>query len=175
MDALVAERLSANPRSYDIYGYCGYGILSEYFYHGDIEAVAYEDDGWVEEDLSKQEKFEVHTTLTGQQKLVLALEMAEGIAFLHGFSSGVIVHDDVQPSQFLLNKDKTMLKINDFNRAEFMLYDDTEGEYCRYTNGVGHGNVSCWKMVDYWWPASTRLVSYPLVLFAVAIPWRVQG
>mmetsp|Transcript_33674 Transcript_33674/g.81644 ORF Transcript_33674/g.81644 Transcript_33674/m.81644 type:complete len:541 (-) Transcript_33674:38-1660(-) len=140
MDALVAERLSANPRTYDIYGYCGYGILSEFFHHGDIEEVAYEDDGWVEEDLSQKDIFEVHTKLTGTEKLVLALEMAEGISFLHGFSSGVIVHDDVQMSQFLLNKDRTMLKINDFNRAEFMLYDDTEGEYCRYTNGVGHGN-----------------------------------
>ncbi|CAJ1969152.1 unnamed protein product [Cylindrotheca closterium] len=140
MDALVAERLSANPRTYDIYGYCGYGILSEYFYHGDVEEVAYEDDGWVDEDLSKTDVFEVHSKLTGKQKLVLALEMAEGIALLHGFSNGVIVHDDVQMSQFLLTKDRTMLKINDFNRAEFMLYDDTEGEYCRYTNGVGHGN-----------------------------------
>jgi len=140
MDALVAERLSTNPRTYDIYGYCGYGILSEYFYHGDVEEVAYEDDGWVEEDLSKKDAFETHSALTGKQKLVLALEMAEGIAVLHGFSKGVIVHDDVQMPQFLLNKDKTMLKINDFNRAEFMLYDDTTGEYCRYTNGVGHGN-----------------------------------
>lgn len=141
VDALVAERLSASPRTYDIYGYCGYGILSEYFYHGDVEEVAYEDDGWLEEDPTKTGNFEIHTKLTGKQKLVLALEMAEGIAVLHGFDNGVIVHDDVQVPQFLLNQDKTVLKINDFNRAEFMLYDDTIGEYCRYTNGAGHGNV----------------------------------
>ncbi|CAJ1930981.1 unnamed protein product [Cylindrotheca closterium] len=140
MDAAVAERLSASPRTFDIYGFCGVGILSEYFFHGDIEEVAYEDEGEVSEDLREIEEFEVQTNLTGREKVVLALEMAEGIALLHGNAGGVIVHDDIQLSQFLLNKDKTMLKINDFNRAEYMLYDESKETYCKYHNGGGNGN-----------------------------------
>lgn len=58
-----------------------------------------------------------------------------------------ISHDDFhivcsQLSQFLLNEDKTMLKLNDFNRAEFMLWDDEEKDYCKYSEGHGNGNVS---------------------------------
>ncbi|KAL3935701.1 MAG: hypothetical protein SGBAC_008829 [Bacillariaceae sp.] len=140
MDATVAERLSASPRVFDIYGFCGVGILSEYFFHGDIEEVVYEDEGEVSEDLREIEELVVQNNLSGREKLILALEMAEGVALLHGFSGGVIVHDDIQLSQFLLNKDKTMLKINDFNRAEFMLYDDSKQVYCKYFNGAGNGN-----------------------------------
>ena len=36
MDAMVAERLSSSPRTFDIYGYCGLGIMSELFFHRDI-------------------------------------------------------------------------------------------------------------------------------------------
>ena len=52
------------------------------------------------------------------------------------------MHGDIQLSQFLYTNDKSKVKLNDFNRAEFMLWDDENGEYCRYTNGRGHGNVS---------------------------------
>mmetsp|Transcript_37319 Transcript_37319/g.90613 ORF Transcript_37319/g.90613 Transcript_37319/m.90613 type:complete len:258 (+) Transcript_37319:706-1479(+) len=140
MDAAVAERLSASPRVYDIYGFCGVGILSEFFFYGDIEEVVYEDEGEVSEDLREIEELVVQNDLSGREKLVLALEMAEGVALLHGFSGGVIVHDDIQLSQFLMNKDKSMLKINDFNRAEYMLYDDAKQVYCKYHNGRGNGN-----------------------------------
>ena len=47
-----------------------------------------------------------------------------------------------QLSQYLLNADNTTLKLNDFNRAEFMLWNDKEGEYCKYGEGTGNGNVS---------------------------------
>jgi hypothetical protein len=72
--------------------------------------------------------------------------MAEALADLHGYKNGVIVHQDVQLSQFLLNKDMTRLKLNDFNRAEFMLWDEEGQEYCLYSAGAAHGNVSLWVM-----------------------------
>ena len=65
----------------------------------------------------------------GKEKLVLALEMTEGIAVLHGYSRGVIFHEDMQLPQYLLDKDKKILKINDFNRAEFILFDKTSPHY----------------------------------------------
>lgn len=140
MDAMVAERLSSNPRTFDIYGFCGLGIMSEFFYHGDIERFAISGDGHADQGYDRDE-LEPQNNLKAKEKLVLSLEMAEGIAVLHGYGGGIIVHDDIQLSQYLLNKKKTMLKINDFNRAEFMLYDETAQRYCPYRNGKGNGNV----------------------------------
>ena len=41
-----------------------------------------------------------------------------------------------------MSADKTILKLNDFNRAEFMLWDEKENDYCKYGEGRGHGTVS---------------------------------
>lgn len=133
MDAIVAERLTASPRIYDIYGYCGFGVLSEFFHHGDIEKdVSGGDDGYMDlADLEDKDGVKPQNDLTGIQKLVLALEMAESVADLHGYPGGVIIHDDIQLSQWLFNEDKTRLKLNDFNRAEFPQFDEEQMEYCR--------------------------------------------
>jgi len=53
----------------------------------------------------------------------------------------VIVHDDITLEQFLVDEDGT-LKLNDFNRAEIMLWNEKDEEYCRYRNGAGGGFVS---------------------------------
>jgi hypothetical protein len=68
--------------------------------------------------------------------------MAEALADLNGYMNGVIVHQDIQLSQLLLTKDKTRIKLNDFNRAEFLLWDEQGQEYCQYNTGSAHGNVS---------------------------------
>lgn len=151
MDAMVAERLSSCPRTFDIYGFCGLGILSEFFYHGDIEDTIVQESGYATpEELNDKDELKPQNDLDGPEKLLLALEMAEGIAVMHGFEGGLIVHDDIQLSQFLLNKDKTMLKINDYNRAEFMFWNEENQEYCRYQNGPGGGNVSffCERLIS---------------------------
>lgn len=145
MDAIVAERLSPSPRTYDIYGFCSMSIMSEIFHHGDIEPFTLNGKGYMkQEDLDKLQKDDVapQNNLTSEQKLVLALQMAEALAELHGYKNSLIIHDDIQLSQFLLNEDKSIVKINDFNRAEFPLWSDTEHQYCTYKNGRGHGNVS---------------------------------
>lgn len=50
-------------------------------------------------------------------KLEWSLDMAESVALLHNHKRGVIVHDDIQLSQFLISEDGH-LKGGDFNRAE---------------------------------------------------------
>lgn len=80
--------------------------------------------------------------LTVTQKVNFALEMAESLAMMHNYPGGVIVHDDVHLEQFLLSKDHLHIKIQDFNRAEIMLWNSDDAEYCRYRNGPGHGEVS---------------------------------
>jgi hypothetical protein len=142
MDAIVAERLSFSPRTYNIYGFCGIGIMSEYFYHGDIEndVTGGERGDMKSEDLQDEAGLKPQNNLTGIEKLVLSLEMAEAIAELHGYTNGLIVHDDIQLSQFLFNQNRTRLILNDFNRAEFPLFDEKADDYCRYKNGRGGGN-----------------------------------
>jgi len=127
VDALVAERLTASPRIYDVYGHCGLSILSELFLHGDLEEDAYFDEDDFDENI-----WEPQNNLTAVEKLEISLQMAEALADLHGYPGGVIVHQDIKMPQFLWNKDKTIVKLNDFNRAEFMLWNDQNHDYCRY-------------------------------------------
>lgn len=141
MDALVAERLSASPRIYDVYGYCGLSLVSEFFQHGTIEDVLFthrseeSDDetagsgissGGIDVGLGRKRG------LSPRQKLNLAFNIAEAVSDLHGHTTGTIVHQDILPPQFMWNKDRTMVKLNDFNRAEIMLFNDHTGEYCSY-------------------------------------------
>jgi hypothetical protein len=62
------------------------------------------------------------------------------ILYLFSFACHIFFQD-VQMSQFLLDRDKTTVKLNDFNRAEFMLWDDESQQYCTYSPGSAHGTV----------------------------------
>lgn len=98
MDAMVAERLSSSPRIYDIYGFCGLSILSEFFPHGDIEGEAVTGSGYLSKEEQEEQKLEGLTTyndISPEQKLVMSLQMAEALADLHGDTDGVMVHQDV--------------------------------------------------------------------------------
>mmetsp|Transcript_21509 Transcript_21509/g.45988 ORF Transcript_21509/g.45988 Transcript_21509/m.45988 type:complete len:314 (-) Transcript_21509:288-1229(-) len=80
-----------------------------------------------------------YNDFTPTEKLGFALEMAESLADLHGFPDGVIVHDDVQPCQWLRTPDGH-LKLGDFNRATIMQWDDLAGGYCKFNNGEAFAN-----------------------------------
>jgi len=146
MDAMVAERLTSSPRIYDIYGFCGTAIMSQYFPHGDYEDVAVPGSGYLLTEAKKTNEqindLKPHNNIPSTEKLRISLQMAEALADLHGDPMGATVHQDVQLSQYLLSSDKKTLKLNDFNRAEFMLWDDNKGEYCKYSEGSGNGSVS---------------------------------
>ena len=146
MDAMVADRLTSSPRIYDIYGFCGMAIMSEYFPYGDYEDVAVPGTGYLlttKEQIEQQEnELTPYNDIESIEKLRISLQMAEALADLHGDPNGAIVHQDVQLSQYLLSSDGKTVKLNDFNRAEFMLWDDNKGTYCKYGEGGGNGNVS---------------------------------
>ena len=140
MDATVAERLSSSPNIFDIYGHCGLGIMSEYFPHGDMASVAMPHEHYLIETVG--EDVTILNNLTSAEKLSISLQMAEGLADLHGNPYGVVVHQDLNLEQYLYTADKSRVKLNDFNRAEFMLWDDRRQSYCRYCEGGGFGAVS---------------------------------
>jgi serine/threonine protein kinase len=142
MDAIVAERLTSSPRIFDIYGFCGYTVMSEFFPHGDMLDILVDGEGFSEpEDMNDKEDVNPQNNLTPIEKVQVSLNMAEAIADLHNYSGGVIVHGDIDPKQFLYNADKSLIKLNDFNRAEWTLWDDEKQDYCRYPSGGGNGNV----------------------------------
>lgn len=99
MDAMVAERLTSSPRIYDIYGFCGLSILSEFFPYGDIENKAVTGSGYLltkkEQQRQIKEDLKSYNDISSEQKLVMSLQMAEAVADLHGDSFGVIVHQDM--------------------------------------------------------------------------------
>ena len=142
--------------------------MSEFFPHGDIESLAVPGEGYIDpKAIEGKNELKPQNDLTARQKLEICTQMAEALADLHGHVNGVMVHQgkeeeqwrylffhfrinaamtcstDIQLSQFLYNADKSIVKLNDFNRAEMMLWDDEAKEYCRYHEGPGNGNVRC--------------------------------
>lgn len=95
MDAIVAERLTASPRIYNIYGHCGIGIMAEYLANGHIEKIAIPSWDVPEEYLEEEGPLISYNNLSGLVKLKISLQMAEALADLHGYPGGVIVHQDV--------------------------------------------------------------------------------
>jgi serine/threonine protein kinase len=146
MDALVNERLNGNPEIVLSYAFCGNSIVGEAMAFGDLHEVAVPSGiGRVLPSLENETNLIVRNTLSGTQKLELSLQMAESVLLLHAFPDGVIVHDDIQLSQFLLSKTEK-LKLNDFNRAEIMLWNEKDQEYCKYRNSPGWGDVSSYHV-----------------------------
>jgi len=136
-DALVMERLTGSPRIVDIFGHCGGTVMVEAMPY-EVEEIIIKGEGMAKpEDLPKE--LTSFNDYTVEEKLDIALFMAESLADLHGFRDGVIVHDDVQLCQWLRTKDGK-LKLGDFNRAEVMEYNEKNETYCEYYNGSCYGN-----------------------------------
>lgn len=147
-DALVMERLTSSPRIVDMYGHCGSSIIQEALV-ADVESLIVPGSGYLKHNRTLNDKHDVdpQNDFTPRQKLSLALMLAEPIADLHGFQDGVIVHDDIQLCQFLYDKQNN-LKLNDFNRAEIMLWNQQQQQYCKYHNGKVWGNYRSPEEVD---------------------------
>lgn len=142
VDSLVTERMTSNPQVVDLYGYSGYSMLAECFVNGDVEeAIVGFDDRDRDFDPLGEPELRTWNNFTGSEKLKLALSMVQPVAALHNYKDGIIIHDDIQLSQFLwTDETKTSVKLNDFNRAEVMTWDEEYKEYCKFRNGRGGGD-----------------------------------
>lgn len=106
--------MSSNDQIVNMFGYAGYSMITESFEHGDVE----DDVVTVERDASffplKREVLVTFNNFTGTEKLKLALSMVEPVAALHNYKDGIIVHDDIQLSQYLwTDGSKTSVKLNE--------------------------------------------------------------
>lgn len=170
MDALVAERLTKHEEIMNIYGNCGLAMIHEAAVHGNLEDIAAPTgNGRLTDPLEDADHLAPQNTLAPKLKLEWSLRMAEAVALLHSYPDGVIVHDDIQLPQFLLTADGS-LKLNDFNRAEVMLFDEENQEYCGYRNNPGGGDVSipvadeccCLTVCTLQWRAPEEYADKPL-------------
>ena len=134
------EQLSDSKYVINMHGHCGTSLA--------VEPIAYEVEEYIvpqgymkQEELMDEEQLMPQNEYDGVEKLEMALGMAESIAVMHGFEGGVIVHNDVQPCQWLRTK-LGQLVLGDFNRAEIMEWNDEKQEYCKYNIGYAYGNVS---------------------------------
>jgi len=133
-DAVVMDKLTESPRIVDIYAHCGGSIWVEAM-PNEMEEVIVPGEGMMEQkDLHDEDGLKPRNHYTLDEKIDMALIMAESLADLHGFPDGVIVHDDLQLAQWLRNDDGR-IKLGDFNRAKVLTYDAKKEEYCRYDYG----------------------------------------
>ncbi|KAL7549917.1 hypothetical protein ACHAWF_015418 [Thalassiosira exigua] len=127
------ESLTASPRIANIYSFCAMSSITEYT-PGCLDQYVMPTGG-EQDDEKVEDPTPVNDYIEPVEKLGIALEMAKGLATMHGYTDGVIVNVDVQIGQFCRGKDG-LIKILDFNRAEAMMWDKERGVYCPFTNGV---------------------------------------
>jgi serine/threonine protein kinase len=128
-DAIVMERLTHSPRIVDIYGHCSTTIISEPMPSDVSDDIIPGDGSAKQADLDKLDDVYPQNNLTATQKLEMSLEMAEGLADIHGFEGGVIMHGDIHLEQFLWSKNGRLV-LNDFNNAEILDWDEENQRYC---------------------------------------------
>jgi hypothetical protein len=89
-DALIMERLTKSPRIVDVYGHCAYSVWVEAIPF-EVESVIIPGDGYSkQEDLRDTEELKSKNDFSDEEKLRVALTMAESLADLHGFEDGLM-------------------------------------------------------------------------------------
>lgn len=139
-EATILERLTASPRIVNIYGFCGASMFVEYLPHEvELEIHTQLERDEVREVYEKHNKKAIRrnetvwafpmNNLTSVEKLKLAIDMAESLADIHGFSGGTIFHGDLHPEQYLRDP-QGVLKLNDFNNGIVLDWNHQKGAYC---------------------------------------------
>jgi len=132
MEALSMMLSAGSNRTMSIYGYCGTSVHVEPgtpIHHSVIRFEVYIS----QEELDKEQVDDVkpRNAYTPEEKLDLALTMAEGIAELHGNPGGLIVSHDLAFDQWLKSTKDGLIKLNDFNKAAVLNWNPERNEYCK--------------------------------------------
>jgi serine/threonine protein kinase len=147
-EAIILERMSSSPRVINTYGSCGTTMLVEAM-ASDLHTKIILDDGFAsQEKLNKLDDVQPLNDFSTSEKLQITLDMAESLAYLHGFEGGPIVHGDTHIEQWLIASDGS-IRLNDFNNAHVPEWDQMAGDYCTTRSSYG-GTVSSlkyWKFV----------------------------
>ena len=145
LEAMAMQKTTSSQRTFDIYGHCGTSVmvqagtsLEKYILPFDYPD-AYDDRyGQARMDIIQKDDVYPMNVLTPEQKLYIALAMAESLAVLHGHEEGLIVNDDIQVAQFLVaaddNTGRLQLRLNDFNNARIPKWKFDEPRYCSFVS-----------------------------------------
>ena len=125
-DALVMERLTSSPNVVNIHGFCANTVMTELVDQDLATLIERQSD----ETADNESMDGGPTRRTQLGRLELALEAAKGVAALHAFSGGPIIHADLQATQFLVDN-QGRIKLNDFNRCRFRPRSNATGELCK--------------------------------------------
>mmetsp|Transcript_5483 Transcript_5483/g.11939 ORF Transcript_5483/g.11939 Transcript_5483/m.11939 type:complete len:556 (+) Transcript_5483:40-1707(+) len=123
-DGLILERLTHSPYVLDVYGFCGFDVLTPY---ADGGTFSHEINSWAKGRLK----------LSPKTRLKYAVEIASGLADVHdidreGLSS--VAHGDLKGGQYLFLDG--VIKLGDFNRGRFLRRNSTApNTACPYTIG----------------------------------------
>jgi len=143
VEAMVMERATSSDKIMSIYGHCGTSILVEL--GSPIEEAIIDDWNFFPDkrpDLvlspdGKDSVVKPMNNFTVDEKLALAIAMAESLAILHGDKDGIIVNDDIQPDQWLIDS-QGKIKLNDFNKALVRPWNIEKEEYCTFTSSYNY-------------------------------------
>lgn len=135
------ERMTASPHVESMYTYCGTTLSVPIMREASGDFIPYKQDDpgeWYrgrisQADLDKLQTKGVHSfnNLTLQEKLTVALDLAQGLSDLHGHKDGPIIHGDFHPDQLLWDTDGKII-IGDFNLAVFMEWSYEKKKYCDF-------------------------------------------
>ncbi len=174
-EAMLLEKLSSSPRLADIYGFCSFTTLTQVGVgFGDVVVPR---PNWKLRLKDEPPPLPIipDNHLLPHEKLKLALEMAEGLAELHGYHQGVICHDDVSMSQWLWN-DKGEAILNDVNTIRVLEWNDDQKHYCPYSTYIKVGE---YRPIESFSPDRTSMESDDMwsfgnILFSIVTgvePW----
>eukprot|EP00529_Nitzschia_sp_RCC80_P011403 CAMPEP_0113502832 /NCGR_PEP_ID=MMETSP0014_2-20120614/33800_1 /TAXON_ID=2857 /ORGANISM="Nitzschia sp." /LENGTH=632 /DNA_ID=CAMNT_0000397717 /DNA_START=251 /DNA_END=2149 /DNA_ORIENTATION=+ /assembly_acc=CAM_ASM_000159 len=130
-DAVAMERLTSSKFIMDIYAACGNSGLFEFADGGSLT-----DSIWDNND-------ESINPWSPQEKLVVAYQVASGIAEVHNSAKegvAAIAHTDVGPDQFVYVDKLGVYRLNDFNRARFIGWNTRKNETCPFHIGSNPGS-----------------------------------
>mmetsp|Transcript_33388 Transcript_33388/g.38688 ORF Transcript_33388/g.38688 Transcript_33388/m.38688 type:complete len:732 (+) Transcript_33388:413-2608(+) len=114
VDAVAMERLTHSPHIIDIYNFCGQSVVTEFANGPSLGYTA---------DKAKRKL---------GQKIKIAAGIARGLSDIHSTDeTPSIVHFDINPDNVISTNG--MLKINDFNIAKFLKWNNNENRTCGFS------------------------------------------
>jgi hypothetical protein len=115
----------------DIYGFCGSAGVFEFADGGDLETALWPGNDDV-------------VPWNPQERLIVGYQVVQAIAAVHNHpKEGVaaIAHTDIALGQYVYVDKVGGFKLQDFNRARFIAWNNATNEPCTYEVGNNPGNV----------------------------------
>lgn len=152
---MAMERLTASPYIMNIYGYCGNSVMTELAF--DEKGI----DNLYRMAVRLRDNF---TQYVLQTKLQIAAMIAMGLSHVHNVpvehevdmksnnihqAKATIAHYDFNPRNIIISSDGTP-KINDFNCAEFLSWNEKTRESCGFEA----------RFHEPWWRAPEEMTQY---------------